>query len=137
MKVLQFKGKMPLKNKILTVLAIIIIVVIVIIITEYIFNEKAREWINIYILKKEITEDDVATIQIDADKVQHIYAYDKYIAILSNGKLEIYNNYAYKVSDIEIQISNPIFETKGMYLVIAEKDGQKIYLINERKSTLG
>lgn len=137
MKILKFKGKMPLKNKILILVGIVACIAIIGIITTYIVNEEARNWININILKKEINEEDVATIKIDADKTQYIYAYDKYIVILCNGKLEIYNNYASKINELEISISNPIFEKNGNYLTIAETNGQKVYLISDRKDTMG
>lgn len=137
MKVLKFKGKMSLKNKILLIISILLIIAIISIGIVYVVNEEAREWININILKKEITEDDVATIQLDVDKTQHIYAYDKYISILCNGKLEIYNNYGAKQYELDINISNPIFATNGIYLLIAEKGGQNLYLISERKNSMG
>lgn len=137
MKVLKFKGKMPLKNKLLLLLAIILIIVAISVTIVYIVNEDAREWININILKKEVTEDDVATIQINSDKTQFICAYDKYIGVLSGGKLEIYNSYAYKTATLEIQISNPVFSSNGSYLAVGEKGGQKVYLISDRKDTVG
>lgn len=137
MKILKFKGKMSLKNKILIIVAIIACMAVAGVVVTYIVNKEAREWININILKKEINEDDVATIKIDADKTQYIYAYDKYIVILCNGKLEIYNNYASKINELEISISNPIFDKNGNYLTIAENNGQKIYLISDRKDSVG
>ena len=76
MKVLEFKGKMSLKNKMLIIVAIIIGLFIIGITITYMVNEEAREWININILKKEISEEDVATIAIDADKTQYIYAWN-------------------------------------------------------------
>ena len=137
MKVLEFKGKMSLKNKMLIIVAIIIGLFTIGITITYMVNEEAREWININILKKEISEEDVATIAIDADKTQYIYAYDKYIVILCNGKLEVYNNYGTKINELEIARSHPIFAKNGNYLAIAETDGQKIYLVSERKNTMG
>lgn len=137
MKILEFKGKMQLKDKILIVSVILLIIAIITIVTLYILNENVRDWININILRKEVTEDDVATIEIDSDKSQSFFAYDKYVTILYNGKLEIYNNYASKTYEIEIGISNPIFNASGSNLLIAENGGQKICLISERKNTMG
>ena len=133
MKILKFKGKMPLKNKLLIIFGFILIFISIIVSIVYAVNEDAREWINISILRKEVTEDDVASILIDTDKSQFIYAYDKYISILSNGKLEIYNSFASKVSDIDMQISNPIFSSNGGYIAIAENGGQNIYLVSDTK----
>lgn len=137
MKILEFKGKMQLKDKIIMVSVIVSVIVVISIGMAYVLNEGVRNWININILRKEVTEEDVATIEIDSDKAQSFYAYDKYIVILYNGKLEMYNNYASKINEIEIGISNPIFNSNGTDLLIAEKGGQKICLVSERKNTMG
>ena len=137
MKILKYKGKMPLKNKIIIFAIALVLVVAVFVGIIYTVNEKARNWININILRKEVTEEDVATIEIDGDKTQYIYAYDKYITILCNGKLEIYNSYGNKTTELDVSISNPIFETNGQYLAIAENNGQNIYVISERKNNMG
>jgi len=97
------------------------------------FNENVRDWINIYILRKEIEEDDIATIELDIDKAQQIYAYDRYITILYNGKLSIYNSYASKESELDISVSNPIYASNNNYLVLAEKNGQTVHLISGNK----
>ncbi len=137
MEILQFKEKISLKNKILIIAGISLGIIIISIFTLYVLNENARDWINKYILRKEITEEEVATIELDTDKAQYIYAYDKYIAILCNGKLDIYNNYGVKSQELEIGISNPIFDQNGINLLIAENGGQKVCMISERKSTMG
>ncbi len=126
MKILEFKGKMQLKDKIIIVSVIISVIVIFSIMIMYMLNENVRDWININVLRKEITEDDVATIEIDSDKSQYFYAYDKYITILSNGKLEVYSNYASKIYEIEVGISNPIFNANGSSLIIAENGRTEI-----------
>ena len=132
MKVLKFKGKMSLRKKLLIALIIILVISGIGVSIAYIVNEDVREWINVNILRKDITEDDVASIKIDSDKSQYIYAYDKYIVILSNGKLTTYNSYASKAHELDLQISNPIFQSNGVYLAIAENGGQKIYSITDR-----
>ena len=133
MGILKFKRKVTLKQKIILILIFILMILIIGTIITYRVNEDVREWINVNILKKDVTEDDVATININSDRIQLIYAYDKYITILSNGSLEIYNNYAHKVGEIDIQISDPMFESNGSYLSIAEKNGQRVYLISDGK----
>ena len=84
MKVLEFKNQNSWKKKLLFISFIAVIIMIMTIAIVYSVNEKAREWINTYILKKEISEEDVVSIIIDADKSQYICAYDKYIAMLCN-----------------------------------------------------
>lgn len=125
MKILKFKGKISLKNRLLIALAIVIIISGISIGVIYTINSEFREWINVNILKKEITEDDVATISLDTDETQYIYAFDKYITILCNSKLEIYNSYASLVYELDISVSNPLFDANGQYLAIAENGRTK------------
>lgn len=133
MEILQFT---PNKNKKIKKIAIIIFLSIIIIagiiITSlYITDENFREKIDIYILKKEITEDNSAQIVLNSGETQHICAYDKYIGVLSKSTLMIYNNSGEEVSKLNTMISNPIFEKNNKYLCLAEKNGQKVYLISE------
>lgn len=133
MEILKFKGKISLKNKILIGVGISAVIIIVTTILLYVLNANAREWINIYILRREVREDDVATIKLDVDKNQSIYAFDRYITILCNGKLSLYNSYASKEVELDISISNPIYDASNNYLAIAEKNGQKLYLVSDGK----
>ncbi len=132
MKILKFKGKMPLRNKIIIAFIILIAIAIGTIIVLYSTNEDIRNWINVNVLGKEVTEEDVATIKIDSDKSQFIFALDKYIGILCNGKLDFYNSYGSNIHELDIAISNPVLSTSGEYVAIAEKNGQKAYLVSER-----
>lgn len=133
MKILKFKGKMSLKNKLLIVLAVFIVLLLTITVLAYILNENARDFINIYILRKEVVEEDIATIKLDVDKSESIYAYDRYISVLSNSKLSLYNSYASKEAELDVSISNPIYAKNSNYLAIAEKNGQKVYLIQDNR----
>lgn len=138
MKILEFKGneipkKLSLKNKILFITVSVIFIIITCTVLIYMLNENAREWINIYILRKEINEDDIATIELEVDKKQYIYAYDRYISVLCNGKLSIYNSYANKEAEIDIAISNPIYDRTNGYMGIAESGGQRLCLVADSK----
>lgn len=133
MKILKFKGKMSLKNKLLIALAVFIVLLLTITVLAYIFSENARDFINIYILRKEVTEEDIATIKLDVDKAESIYSYDRYISVLLNSKLSLYNSYASKEAELDVSISNPIYAKNSNYLAIAEKNGQKVYLIQDNR----
>ena len=133
MEILQFT---PNKNKKIKKIVIIIflsliIIAGIIIASLYITDENFREKFDIYILKKEITEDNSARIVLNSGETQHICAYDKYIGVLSKSTLMLYNNSGEEVSKLNTMISNPIFEKNNKYLCLAEKNGQKIYLIND------
>lgn len=64
------------------------------------------------------------------DITPNIFAYDKYVAILNKNKLALYTSDASKVSELDINISKPVISSYGKYLVLAEENGTKIYLIN-------
>ena len=133
MKILKFKRKMLLKDKIFIVIGATLAVLVLTLILIYILNEPAREWINVHILRKSITEDDVATINLEVDKNQYIFSHSRFVSVLCNGKLMIYNSYASKEAEFDIGISNPIYSTNGNYLAIAETNGQKVYFISDTK----
>ena len=59
----------------------------------------------------------------------NIFAYDKYIVTLEKNTLTQYSQSGKKEGSLEIQVSDPIFDAEGKYLVVAEKNKQKIYLI--------
>mgnify|MGYP006898648409 CR=1 FL=1 len=67
---------------------------------------------------------------MDLEANPKIFAYDKYIAIFSKNKLCKYDLNGVKVADLDINISVPIIHTNGKYVVMAEKDGQNIYLLS-------
>ena len=85
-----------------------------------------------YIFRKIINEEKVSSIDIDGLKNINVFAYNNHLAMLEQNKLKIYNKSGVSEHSLDIQISNPLFETNGEYLCIAEKGGQKIYLINNK-----
>lgn len=111
----------------------LVVILITTLVLLYIFNKGARDWINIHILRKEITEQDVATIELDVDKLQYIYAYDRFICIMTDGKLSLYNSYGGREAELDVQLSNPIYSAANNYLGIAETNGQKVCLVSEGK----
>ena len=54
-------------------------------------------------------------------------------AVLDNNNLTLYNSSGKEVQNFEVSISTPIFATQDNYLVIAEKNQQKVYLIKDKK----
>ena len=119
------------KSKIFKLIAIVIcILLIVTFIVLYTTNEKCRIVFDKYIFRKEVYEDNLPSIAIEPSANINICAYDKYIGVLNENILKLYNKSAKEEHTIEIEISNPIFEANGNYLCVAEKNGHKIYLIN-------
>lgn len=97
---------------------------------RYATDEDFRTLVDVNIFKKEVTESNLTTIDIDLESNSNIFAYDKYITILSKNKLAEYTDDGKKVAELDINISVPLVHTNGKYMVMAEKNGQKIYLIS-------
>lgn len=121
------------KKKILKIVITIAIVIFsIVLIFLYKHNNNVRKFFDVYIFRKIVNEEEATTINIENLKSENIFAYDKYIAILDQNILKLYNKTGNIESNIDINISNPIIETNNRFLCIAEKGGQKIYLINNK-----
>lgn len=122
------------KKKILILILISILVIgIIVIVSLYITNKDAREWIDTKIFRKQVTQNNVSVIELDAGQTSNIYAFNKYIGILNKNKLNIYGNNGNKETEIDLQINNPIFNSANRFLAIAETKGQKVYLIEDKQ----
>ena len=128
------KPKKINKKKIIigTILAILIIAIATMTIL-YIKNEQVREWIDKNIFRKEVMQDEVTTIDIEEGQNANIYAFSKYIGILNKNKFKIYGNTGNEEKELEVQISNPVFDSSNRFLAIAETKGQKVYLISDKE----
>lgn len=125
------------KKSILKIILIIflILISISIIVLFIVYNNKLefRMWVDENIWTKEIKQDSAKSIELEDNSNSQVYAYDKYICILKNKKIEIYNKIGTSIGKIDIDINNAIFTSSGRYMAIAEKDGQKFYLINGKE----
>ena len=103
---------------------------IIIVVARYTTDEEYRSFIDSSILRKEVSETNLTSIEINTDSNPSVYAYDKYIVVLSKNKLLEYDSEGKKAAELAVNISIPLVETNGKYMVLAEKDGQKLYLIS-------
>jgi len=127
------KEKKVNKKKIVILTIIIVFIVIAIItIGLYSTNDKAREWIDKNIFRKEVLQDKVATIDLKENQDSNIYAFNKYIGILNKTKFSIYNSTGSQEKTLDLQISNPIWGSENRFLAIAENKGKKVYLISDK-----
>lgn len=124
------------KNKQLNIRRIIItsgisllILIVIILIILYSANKSFRNFMDKYVLMKNVMENAVTAIPIEESQTNLVYAYDKYIAILSQNKLRGYNSYGKQEYELDVEITNPVVDTNNRFLLIAELDKQKIYLI--------
>ena len=124
--------KIKLK-KILKILFIIILIILIIsIIFLYRENRNVQNFIDENIFRKTISEDNVLSIDIDNTSNTFICAFSNYIGVLNNNTLTAYNSYAKNEFMLNIEITMPIFSSSGKYLAIAEKNGSKIYVIEDK-----
>ncbi len=121
------------KKKIIKLIILIIIFLILIAIgTLYENNDGVRNFLDKYIFFKERTEDNLPKISIDSTEGLSIYSYKGNILTLRNNLLTAYNHNGNEEYTLDIEISNPIFESNGDYLCIAEKNGGKVYVISNK-----
>ena len=142
MKLIEFKEYNNLdsekslnKKKIIGFMITAVIIVLAITFSVvYACNKTFRNWADIHILMKNISEGSLSSIDIDVDEDVSVYAYDRYIAVLKDNKLNIYNSSGKSTASLDINISTPVFTANGKYLAVAEKGKQKIYLISGTKT---
>ena len=141
MKLIEYKqlgnveDERKLNKKKLAVLGAIIAVIlfIVLIIVVYVSSSRVRNFLDTYLLMKNVSEINAPHISIENEDNNYIYAYHNYVAVLKNNELNLYNSSGKKTQTLKLNISYPLFETKGKYLVVAEKNQQKVYLIKDKK----
>ena len=124
--------KVNKKKVIITIIAIIIILFLIVISAIYMNNKNVRVWIDKNIFRKEVIQNNLPTIELNESDTQNIYAFNKYIGVLSKNQFAIYDNSGKKQDELNIEITKPIFNSSGRHLVIAEEKGQKVYLITDK-----
>ena len=129
----RVKNKINKKKIIIISIIAIILIAIIALAIVYTKNQQAREWIDKNIFRKEVMQDKVATIELKEEQ-NNIYAFNKYIGVLNKTKLNIYNQNGSTEAELEIQISNPLFNSANRFLAIAENQGQKFYLIEDKET---
>lgn len=126
------KKKKVNKKKIIIITLISILILLVIIMSLiYVYNKQFRDIIDTYVFRKEIQENNGAIIEVPSDiDTNNIIAYNKYIGILDKSILNIYSTNGKKDKELEVQISNCIYDTENRFLIMAEKDGQQLTFIS-------
>ena len=126
------KKQIDAKKTITVIFVGIVIICMVVLATLYFANENFRNWADINIFRKDITEKDIASIDLDIDKNNQPFCYSKYVCILNDRTLNLYNSSGQEISEISVDINTAIFATDNKYLAIAEKDGQEFCVIFDK-----
>ena len=124
--------KINKKKIVITIIIVILAVASIVIGGLYMSNKQIREWIDKNIFRKEVEQDTAITIELNEGQTGNIYAFNRYIGILNQTRFTIYGNTGNEETSLDIQISNPIFNSANRFLAIAENGGQKFYLITDK-----
>lgn len=128
----QIQREINIRKIIITGIVVVLILAVVIIFSLYIAEEGFRKWVDINVLRKDISSESVATVDLNVDKNNQIVCYNKYIGILNEKNLKIYNLTGEAITDISVNINTAIFSTNDRYLAIAEKNGQELCVISDK-----
>ena len=66
-----------MKKKIVWIIGIIVAITVITVISLYVTNEDVRDWMDEYIFRKNIIDEDLPTISIENENAS-IYAYDNH-----------------------------------------------------------
>lgn len=126
--------RQTLNKKKLIVLIVIVVLTILLLIAGIVYekNTSVRIFLDKYVFFKEKYENDLPKIAITSSSDINTYAYKGDVLILKNNLLTAYNSNGNKEYELDIEISEPIFETAGDYLCIGEKNGNKLYMISNK-----
>ena len=109
------------KKILITTCITIAIIVIIILVCLYMGNKTFRDFMDKYVLMKNATENNVTSISLESLNSYEVCAYDKYISILSQNTLVGYNISGKKEYELTVEISSPVTDSNGRFLLIGGK----------------
>jgi len=124
--------KVNKKKIVISIIIIIILIITLILSILYINNMEIRAWIDKNIFRKEVMQDNLATIELKEGENANIFAFNRYIGILNKNQFKIYGNTGKEEKQLAIEIASPLFDSSNRFLAIAENKGQKAYLIDDK-----
>lgn len=127
------KEKKINKKKIIIISLIIIFIIFILTVAIiYTKNDTFRNWIDKNILRKEVNQENLVSIEIKENDNPTVYALNQYIGILNKNEFKIYNNTGKEEKTLNLTITTPIISSNNRYIAIGEDNGQKLYLIADK-----
>lgn len=121
------------KKKIIVIIVMFIAITSIVgLISIYNFNEDFRMLWDYTVLRKEVESEDVKSISLQKENLKYPYSYDKKTVVLEKNVLKIYSQEGNEETTLDVNITTPVFSDNNRFLAIAEKDGNKVYLLNDR-----
>ena len=128
----RFKESKRLKRKFKITLVVMIIAILITIIALYMANSDFRKIIDVHILKKEIHENDAIQLKLDVEELSYVNVFNDNVITINGGVLTFYSNKGKEEENLDVILSSPISDTDDKYLVLGDKSGNKLYLINDK-----
>lgn len=128
----RFKESKRLKRKFKITLVVMIIAILITIIALYMANSDFRKLIDVHILKKEIHENDAIQLKLDVEELSYVNVFNDNVITINGGVLTFYSNKGKEEENLDVILSSPISDTDDKYLVLGDKSGNKLYLINDK-----
>lgn len=128
----KYQRELNIRKIVITSTIAIFLIAIIVIFSLYIAEESFRKWVDVNVLRKDIASENVASIDLNVDKNNKIFCYNKYICILNEKNLKLYNQSGENITDISVDINTALFSSNDKYLAIAEKNGQEFCVITDK-----
>ena len=128
----KYQRELNIRKIVITSIIAIFLIAIIVIFSLYIAEEGFRKWVDVNVLRKDIASENVASIDLNVDKNNQIFCYNKYICILNEKNLKLYNQSGENITDISVDINTALFSSSDKYLAIAEKNGQEFCVITDK-----
>lgn len=128
---LQVK-KVNKKRIVLIVIICIIVVTSISLLIIYSKNEAFRNFWDYTVLRKEVISADVKSLILEKDGLRYVSTCDRNLVILEKNVLKYYNQDGNVEGEIQLNIATPLYSNNNKYLTVAEKNGKKVYLINDK-----
>lgn len=121
------------KRKLVTSIVIILVLILfLVVVILYNANSDIRYWIDKNILNKEVLQNSTTTIDLE-DENSKVYAFNSHIGVLSKNKFDIYNSSGNSEAQLNMEITNPIFNSSNRFLAVGENEGQKLYVVEDKE----
>ena len=125
------KGKLNRKKVAIIITIVVVIIILAILTSIYMLNKTFRDNVDRYIFRKNIEENNGPVIELPSQiESNNILVYNNYIGILNKSILSVYSTNGKKEKELEVEISNCIYDTENRFLALAENEGSKLELIS-------
>lgn len=126
----SFKEKKINKKKLIILIVLLTILILIAVFSFLYFRvTPIRIFFDKYLFRKDVTEGSLPSV---ATESSNVYTFNNNVLEQYENTLTFYNKNGTKETSLDIKLVNPIVHTSGDYLVMAERNGQKLYLISNK-----